>query len=96
MNEITINVVITDRNYTITINRDEEENIRKAVKDINEKVKNFSQMYAYKDRQDLLAMAALQISTENLNNGSKIRGNDKKLEQKISDITVLLDNYLNK
>lgn len=96
MNEITINVVISDRNYTITINRDEEENIRRAVKDINEKVKNFSQMYAYKDKQDLLAMAALQISTENLNNGNKLQGKDKKIEQKITEISVLLDNYLNK
>ena len=73
MDEITINVVISDRNYTITISRDEEERVRKAVKDINEKVKNFSQLYAYKDKQDLLAMTALQLSTENINNANKLK-----------------------
>jgi len=96
MNEITINVVITDRNYTITINRDEEEKIRKAVKVINENVKKFSQMYDYKDNQDLLAMAALQISTENFDNKILLIKNEEKLKKKITDITVLVDNYLSK
>jgi len=96
MDEITINVVISDRNYTITISRDEEERIRKAVKDINEKVKNFSQLYAYKDKQDLLAMTALQLSTENINHANKLENQNKIIENKISDITVLIDSYLDK
>jgi len=96
MDEITINVVISDRNYTITISRDEEERVRKAVKDINEKVKNFSQLYAYKDKQDLLAMTALQLSTENINNANKLKNQNKSIENKISDISVLIDNYLDK
>ena len=96
MDEITINVVISDRNYTITINRDEEESIRKAVKDINEKINKFSQLYAYKDKQDLLAMTALQLSTENLNKKDTLKDHSKLIENKISDITVLVENYLNK
>jgi len=96
MDEITINVVISDRNYTITINRDEEESIRKAVKDINEKINKFSQLYAYKDKQDLLAMTALQLSTENLNKKDTLTDRSKQIEGKISDITVLLENYLSK
>ena len=96
MDEIIINVVISDRNYTITISRDEEERIRKAVKDINEKVKNFSQLYAYKDKQDLLAMTALQLSTENINHANKLKNQNKIIENKISDISVLIDNYLDK
>jgi len=96
MDEITINVVISDRNYTITISRDEEERVRKAVKDINEKVKNFSQLYAYKDKQDLLAMTALQLSTENINNANKLKNQNKSIENKISDISLLIDSYLYK
>lgn len=96
MDEITINVVISDRNYTITINRNEEENIRKSVKDINEKINKFSQLYAYKDKQDLLAMTALQISTENINKKNTSENQNKLIENKISDITVLVENYLDK
>lgn len=96
MNEITINVVIADRNYTIIIDRSEEEQIRKAVKDINDKTKKFSQLYNYKDNQDLLAMTSLQISTENIKHVDSQINNTKKTEERIKDITVLVDTYLNK
>jgi cell division protein ZapA (FtsZ GTPase activity inhibitor) len=96
MNDIIINVIIADRNYNITIDRDKEEGIRKAVNDINKKVKNFAEIYAYKDKQDLLAMTALQVSTENLSNIVEIEGKDEILKNKLNDIAVLVDNYLDK
>jgi len=96
MDEITINVVISDRNYTITINRNEEEKIRKAAKEINEKVKKFSQLYAYKDKQDLLAMTALQLSTEKIDREYETENQNKSTENKITELIAVLDDCLNK
>ncbi len=96
MNEITINVFIYDRNYTLTIKRDEEENIRKAVTDINKKVKSFSEAYSYKDKQDLLAMAALQISSDNINNINKLNRQQEHLRSKIEQVSKVVDDYIGK
>ena len=96
MSDIIINVVICDRTYTITIEREKEEQIRKAVNEIQEKVKVFSQLYAYKDKQDLLAMTALQLSTENIESKGEIETQLKLTESKINTFSELIDNYLDK
>ena len=59
-----INVSICDRNYPITINRNDEEKIRKAAKKINDTIAQYRQKYNNKDGQDFLAMVALQFSTQ--------------------------------
>lgn len=61
--KFTINVSICDRNYPITINRNEEEKIRKAAKKINDTIAKYRQVYSNKDGQDFLAFVALQFAT---------------------------------
>ena len=48
----------------MTINRDAEENVRKSVKKIEERLKFYEKNYAIKDRQDLLAMCLIEIATK--------------------------------
>lgn len=57
---ITININLSDRNYRLIVEPGEEEYVRKAGKNIEALIKEFSSAYAYKDKQDLLAMVALQ------------------------------------
>lgn len=60
-----ITISIADRPYRLAItNEKEEENIRKAAKLINEKIKEYSTHYAFKDKQDLLAMVVLQFAAK--------------------------------
>ena len=59
-----IKVNIADRVYPLTIKREEEEMIRKAVKMLNETLKSFQDKYAVKDKQDVLAMCALQWASQ--------------------------------
>ena len=59
-----IKVNIADRVYPLTITREEEEMIRKAVKMLNETLKSFQDKYAVKDKQDVLAMCALQRASQ--------------------------------
>ena len=59
-----IKVSIAGRNYPLTVSAEEEEYIRKAASTINDIVLNFQENYAVKDKQDLLAMAALQVASK--------------------------------
>lgn len=66
MSELSIKVSIAGRTYPLTIKRSEEEVIRKAAKKVDDAVNVFRDNYAVKDKQDLLAMAALQMATQAL------------------------------
>ena len=87
-----IKVNLADRVYPLTIRREEEENIRKAAKSIEDILKKYEDGYAVRDKQDLLAMCALQLASrlekihsDHLVDGdqvvSKLRGIEEKLIQ---------------
>ena len=83
MEDFTIKVQVAQRVYPIKIKREDEENVRKAAKMINERIKEYEQQYSVKDKLDLVAMCALQITTELLDSGSD---EQKDLEQLSSDL----------
>ena len=66
----------------MTINRDAEENIRKSVKKIEERLKFYEKNYAIKDRQDLLAMCLIEIATklESVNGSTTKDNNDVEIK----------------
>ena len=71
MSELSIKVMIGGRSYPLTINRSEEEKIRKAVSEIDKNIKELKNNYAVIDMQDLLAMTALEYATDSVKkNGS--------------------------
>jgi len=62
--KIKIRVTIANRVYPLNITSpDEEEGMRKAAKKINDLVMRFEQDYAVSDKQDVLAMCALQFAS---------------------------------
>lgn len=63
MSEVSIKVVIAGRTYPLTVGSDQVDSIRKVEKQLEESIHVFQQNYAVKDKQDLLAMAALQVAT---------------------------------
>lgn len=66
MSSLSIKVNIAGRTYPLTIERDEEEMIRKAAAEINKNIDILKESYAVKDNQDLLAMTALQFATKSV------------------------------
>jgi len=64
MSELSIKVTIAGRIYPITIKADEEESVRKAAAKVDKNLKHLQDNYAVKDKQDLLAMTALQMATK--------------------------------
>ncbi|GLB54063.1 cell division protein ZapA [Neptunitalea chrysea] len=61
--KLKIKLSIADRMYPLTIDPDQEEGLRKAAKKIDELIKEFEKNYAVRDKQDVLAMCALQFAS---------------------------------
>ncbi len=63
-NQLKIKLSIADRIYPLTIKPSQEEGLRKATKKIEEMIKKFEKSYAVRDKQDVLAMCALQFAAQ--------------------------------
>ena len=83
MDELTITVQIAERPYRLKIRRDEEEVVRQAVKEINDKIKGYSNTYAFNDKQDLLAMTALHFGTLSIRHGEEIKDSEQGIVKKL-------------
>ncbi len=90
MSELSIKVNIAGRIYPLTIKRNEEQSVRLAAKKIEDSIKKFQDNYAVKDKQDLLAMTALQLSTE-LANKEGVPVEDPQLAENLKSINQMLD-----
>ncbi|MEP6465299.1 MAG: cell division protein ZapA [Parafilimonas sp.] len=88
---IAINVLVGDRNYRLKIKPSEEENLRKIMKIINNKLIDFKTNFAGKDMQDYIAMVLIWLATEqpasvlSNENFQEISGKIKNLQQTIAD-----------
>ncbi len=90
MDELSVTVVIADRPYKLTIERREEETVRAAAKAIEEQMKSYASHFQFKDKQDLLAMVALQFSTSAIDLDNRIKFSEKGLLLKLEEINGLL------
>jgi cell division protein ZapA (FtsZ GTPase activity inhibitor) len=96
MKEQFISVIIADRPYRLSVTSEEEEmSLRKASQRINEKLQEFASSYAFKDKQDLLAMVVLQFSVELISSEKTIEYTHP-LKEKLMDVDKLLNDYLDK
>ena len=90
-----ISVIIADRPYRLRVGSEEEEIIvREAAKVINTKMKEYGSHFAYKDKQDLLAMVALQNAVD-VEKARKSGDYQKQMEDQLKNLENLLDHYLN-
>lgn len=62
--KLKIKLSIADRIYPLTVNMSQEEGLRSASKKIDIMIKQFEENYAVRDKQDVLAMCALQFASQ--------------------------------
>ena len=93
--KLRIKISIADRVYPLTVSMSQEEGMRSASKKIDAMIKQFEENYAVRDKQDVLAMCALQFASqvEQKEVDSSIDGKDLERLKKIND---LLFDYLEK
>jgi cell division protein ZapA len=91
MAEFSISITIADRPYKLVVEKEEEEIFRNSAKLIDKRIKEYSGSYSFKDKQDLLAMVALEHTVSFLQKEQKERESETLLNDKLSGI----DNTLN-
>ena len=95
MEKLKINIVIAGRTYPLSVNNTkEEEGMRKAATAINNLISMYEQNYAVSDKQDVLAMSALQFASK-LEILSLDKNDTKKEEiKKLNELTNLVSSHL--
>lgn len=94
--KLKIKISIADRVYPLTVNMSQEEAMRSASKKIDVMIKQFEENYAVRDKQDVLAMCALQFASqvEQKKVSNSIDGTESI--ERLTKLNVLLDEYLSK
>lgn len=86
-----IKLSIADRVYPLTVQSSQEESLRSAAKSIDEMIKQFEKSYSVRDKQDVLAMCALQFAAQleqkKINNNQK----ESEVESSLRQMIEMLD-----
>ena len=97
MNEkLKIKISIADRVYPLTVDPSQEEGLRSASKKIDVMMKQFEQNYAVRDKQDVLAMCALQFASQLEQKQIEKTEDSQESLERLKKINDLLATYLEK
>jgi len=89
-----IKLSIADRVYPMTIAPHQEEGLRKAAKKIEAVIKQFERNYAVRDKQDVLAMCALQFAAKAEQHSIDSQNQLNLAEEKLADLDRFLQDNL--
>jgi len=97
MNEkLKIKISIADRVYPLTVIPSQEEGLRSASKKIDTMIKQFEENYAVRDKQDVLAMCALQFASQVEQKQIDNAIDGEETIERLNKINLILDQYLTK
>lgn len=92
--KLKIKISIADRVYPLTVELLQEEGLRSASKKIDVMIKQFEENYAVRDKQDLLAMCALQFASQSEQKQIDNAIDGEATIERIKKINAALDQYL--
>ena len=92
--KLKIKLSIADRVYPLTIDPSQEEGLRKAAKNIEQLAKKFEQNYAVRDKQDVLAMCALQFASKIEQRGIDNSENTMEVTERLKALDQLVNSKL--
>ena len=92
--KLKIKLSIGNRVYPLTIESSQEEGLRKAAKHIEAMIKQFEQSYSVRDKQDVLAMCALQFASQVEQKSIDKTIISTHVEEKLNALNDLLDSSL--
>ncbi|WP_111307580.1 cell division protein ZapA [Confluentibacter sediminis] len=92
--KLKIKLSIANRVYPLTIDASQEEGLRKAAKNIEAMIKQFEQSYSVRDKQDVLAMCALQFASQVEQKSIDKENVNEHLEEKLQALDELLHSHL--
>lgn len=93
-NPLKIKLSIADRVYPLNIPPEQEEGLRKATKKIEAMIKQFENSYAVRDKQDVLAMCALQFASQVEQKVIDTQTDTHQVEEQLKALNHLLQEHL--
>jgi len=96
MEDLSIKIQIAERIYPLTVKVEQEELMRRAEKMINDRMKVYESNYSVKDKQDLLAMCALEFAARSLELEAKKLLMDENTAAQLVEMEKFLSQYLSK
>jgi cell division protein ZapA len=94
--KLKIKISIADRVYPLTVEFSQEEGLRSASKKIDTMIKQFEENYAVRDKQDVLAMCALQFASQLEQKAIDTSIDGTETLERLKKINDLLFEYLEK
>src|SRR3954470_22343999 len=94
--KLRIKISIADRVYPLTVEPTQEEGLRSASKKIDIMIKQFEENYAVRDKQDVLAMCALQFASQLEQKQIDKSTDNVEANERLKKINNLLADYLDK
>ncbi|WP_370479570.1 cell division protein ZapA [Tamlana flava] len=92
--KLKIKLSIANRVYPLTIEAHQEEGLRRAAKNIEVMIKQFEQSYSVRDKQDVLAMCALQFASQVEQKSIDKANVNEHVEEKLNALNELLHSHL--
>ncbi|RKE94734.1 cell division protein ZapA [Ichthyenterobacterium magnum] len=92
--QLKIKLSIANRVYPLTIAPSQEEGLRKAAKKIETMISQFEQNYSVRDKQDVLAMCALQFASQVEQKTIDKADVNEEVEAKLNALNQLLHSHL--
>lgn len=89
-----IKLTVANRTYPLNVRLEEEARLRKATKHIGEIMQELEQAYSVSDKQDLLAMTAIQLATALESYRSKNFIAQEEAEQELDRLIAKLGAFL--
>lgn len=93
MQQLKIKVKVANRLYPLTINRKDEEGVRKAVKNIEDRLKLYESKFEARDTQDLLSMCLLEMAVKLHVDEQKVKV-DSSVEDQLLAIESIINRHL--
>lgn len=92
--KLKIKLSIANRVYPLTIDASQEEGLRKAAKQIDAMIKQFEQSYSVQDKQDVLAMCALQFAAQVEQKSIDKQYVSSHVEEKLTQLNSMLSEHI--
>ena len=90
-----IKLTIANRVYPLNVPIEQEEGLRLASKKRDIKIKHYDENYAVKDKQDVLAMCALQLATQTEQETISEAKTNEEINKKLEKINQSIKEIIN-
>lgn len=94
MNELSIRIKIADREYPMKVKVEDEERVRSAGRQINERIRSYRERFGIDDKQDLLAMVAFDCLVDKMEMDEKQYDAGESVLEKVNQLNNIINQAL--